>query len=277
MIKAAAGGGGRGRVSSAQAAEPDAASRSARREAKAAFGDDTDLCETVDVERPRHVEIQLLADGQGKVVALGGARVLDPAAPSEGALEESRLHWRSTLTYALGRARPAVCSPVRSVSQRGRRRVHAGRPRPLVPRADGRHSGRASGDRSRHGDRSRRRTAPHRSRRAARRGRARARRPRGRGPAVRRYPRSFLPQAGRIERLTLPRMVRVDAGVEEGDEIGVAYDPMIAKLIAHGPTRDEAFLPDAGRARRDGGGRPDDEPAHSSGGSFATPPCARAI
>ena len=34
----------------------------------------------------------------------------------------------------------------------------------------------------------------------------------------------------------------MDAGVEEGDEIGVAYDPMIAKLIAHGPTRDEAFL-----------------------------------
>ncbi len=51
-----------------------------------------------------------------------------------------------------------------------------------------------------------------------------------------------MPQAGRIERLTLPRTIRVDAGVEEGDEIGVAYDPMIAKLIAHGPTRDEAFL-----------------------------------
>src|SRR5581483_7525558 len=32
-----------------------------------------------------------------------------------------------------------------------------------------------------------------------------------------------------------------DAGVEEGDEIGLAYDPMIAKLIAHGDTRDEAL------------------------------------
>jgi acetyl/propionyl-CoA carboxylase alpha subunit len=39
----------------------------------------------------------------------------------------------------------------------------------------------------------------------------------------------------------LPAGVRVDAGVEEDDEVGVAYDPMIAKLIAHGPTRDEAF------------------------------------
>jgi len=54
-------------------------------------------------------------------------------------------------------------------------------------------------------------------------------------------PRTFLPQAGRIERLRLPEGVRVDAGVEEGDEVGVAYDPMIAKLIAHGETREEAF------------------------------------
>jgi acetyl/propionyl-CoA carboxylase alpha subunit len=54
-------------------------------------------------------------------------------------------------------------------------------------------------------------------------------------------PRSFLPQAGRLERLRLPDGVRVDAGVEEGDEIGIAYDPMIAKLIAHGGSRDEAL------------------------------------
>ena len=54
-------------------------------------------------------------------------------------------------------------------------------------------------------------------------------------------PRTFLPQAGRVERLRLPSGVRVDAGVEEGDEIGTAYDPLIAKLIAHGGTRDEAL------------------------------------
>jgi 3-methylcrotonyl-CoA carboxylase alpha subunit len=68
----------------------------------------------------------------------------------------------------------------------------------------------------------------------------------GRGHAVevRLYaedPRSFLPQGGRIERLVLPESIRVDAGVAEGDEIALAYDPMIAKLIAHGPTRDDAF------------------------------------
>jgi acetyl/propionyl-CoA carboxylase alpha subunit len=50
-------------------------------------------------------------------------------------------------------------------------------------------------------------------------------------------PRTFLPQAGRIERLRLPTGVRVDAGVEQGDELGTAYDPLIAKLIAHAPTR----------------------------------------
>ena len=54
-------------------------------------------------------------------------------------------------------------------------------------------------------------------------------------------PRTFLPQAGRIERLRLPSDIRVDAGVEEGDEVGTAYDPMIAKLIAQGDTRDDAL------------------------------------
>ena len=56
-----------------------------------------------------------------------------------------------------------------------------------------------------------------------------------------RTPRTFLPQAGRLTRLVLPAGVRVDAGVEEGDEIGLAYDPMIAKLIAHGSDRDDAI------------------------------------
>jgi acetyl/propionyl-CoA carboxylase alpha subunit len=54
-------------------------------------------------------------------------------------------------------------------------------------------------------------------------------------------PRTFLPQAGRIEKLRLPPSVRVDAGVVEGDEVGTSYDPMIAKLIASGATRDEAL------------------------------------
>jgi len=54
-------------------------------------------------------------------------------------------------------------------------------------------------------------------------------------------PRTFLPQAGHVERLRLPTSVRVESAVAEGDEIGTAYDPMIAKLIAHEATRDEAL------------------------------------
>jgi acetyl/propionyl-CoA carboxylase alpha subunit len=68
--------------------------------------------------------------------------------------------------------------------------------------------------------------------------------PHGAAVEVRLYaedPRTFLPQAGRIEKLRLPTSVRVDAGVVEGDEVGTSYDPMIAKLIASGATRDEAL------------------------------------
>src|SRR6478752_5347904 len=54
-------------------------------------------------------------------------------------------------------------------------------------------------------------------------------------------PQSFLPQAGTIHRLVLPAAIRVDAGVEEGDEIGLSYDPLIAKLIALGADRDDAI------------------------------------
>jgi acetyl/propionyl-CoA carboxylase alpha subunit len=75
---------------------------------------------------------------------------------------------------------------------------------------------------------------------------------RGHAVEVRLYaedPRTFLPQTGRIERLRLPSdsvsqgqdAVRVDAGVEEGDEIGLAYDPLIAKLVARGSDRDDAL------------------------------------
>ena len=54
-------------------------------------------------------------------------------------------------------------------------------------------------------------------------------------------PRTFLPQAGRLERLRLPETIRVESGVAAGDEIGTGYDPMIAKLIAAGATREEAL------------------------------------
>ena len=70
VIKAAAGGGGRGMRIVREHDELDEALTAARREAKAAFGDDRVFSERY-VERPRHVEIQLLADTPGNTVSLG--------------------------------------------------------------------------------------------------------------------------------------------------------------------------------------------------------------
>src|SRR5690242_15933352 len=68
LVKAAAGGGGRGMRVVRVADELDEAVDAARREAAAAFGDDTVFFERY-LERPRHVEIQLLADAHGTVVS----------------------------------------------------------------------------------------------------------------------------------------------------------------------------------------------------------------
>ena len=51
----------------------------------------------------------------------------------------------------------------------------------------------------------------------------------------------FLPATGRLDQLRFPEGIRADAGVAEGDVISPHYDPMIAKLIAHGPTREVAL------------------------------------
>jgi 3-methylcrotonyl-CoA carboxylase alpha subunit len=54
--------------------------------------------------------------------------------------------------------------------------------------------------------------------------------------------RDFLPSTGRLHRLSFPReAARIDTGVREGDTITAYYDPMVAKLICHGATRDEAL------------------------------------
>src|SRR5271156_3401378 len=70
MLKAAAGGGGRGMRGVRDDSELDPAIMSARAEAKAAFGDDTLYLEKY-LERPRHIEIQVLGDGKGRVIHLG--------------------------------------------------------------------------------------------------------------------------------------------------------------------------------------------------------------
>jgi acetyl-CoA/propionyl-CoA carboxylase biotin carboxyl carrier protein len=239
ILKAAAGGGGRGMRVVRSADELEEARAAASREAEAAFGDGTVFAERY-VERPRHVEIQLLADTHGNVVALGEREcsvqrrhqkvleeapspALDPALRvqmSDAAVAFARaIGYRSagTAEFMLdGRdfwflelnGRIQVEHPVTELVTgvdlvQEQLRIAQGEPLSASNRLL-----------------------------------------LGHAVEVRLYaedPRTFLPQGGRRERLRLPDGIRVDAGVEEGDEVALAYDPMIAKLIAHGETRDEAL------------------------------------
>src|SRR5205085_4952913 len=70
LLKPSAGGGGKGMRRVDDAADVREAVAAARREARAAFGDDTLLLERY-IERPRHIEVQVLADAYGSVVHLG--------------------------------------------------------------------------------------------------------------------------------------------------------------------------------------------------------------
>ncbi len=238
VIKAAAGGGGRGMRVVRDPAELDEALAAARREAKGAFGDDRIFCERY-VERPRHVEIQLLADAAGTVVSLGERECsvqrrhqkLLEESPST-ALDPDLRRRMSEAAIAFAQAIGYRSAGTAEFMLDGRDfwflelngRIQVEHPvtelvtgvdlvaEQLAIAAGGTILDRFEAD--------------------------------GHAVEVRLYaedPRTFLPQAGRIERLRLPESIRVDAGVEEGDEIGLAYDPMIAKLIAHGRTRDEAL------------------------------------
>jgi acetyl/propionyl-CoA carboxylase alpha subunit len=240
MIKAAAGGGGRGMRVVREPSELEDALEAARREAKAAFGDDRVFRERF-VERPRHVEIQLLADGQGAVVALGERecsiqrrhqKVLEesPSTALDPALRAAMSDAATGFARAIGYRSAGTAEFMLAgrdfyfLELNGRIQVE----HPVTELVTGvdlvvaqlRIAGGAPFDPSNNLSLS------------------------GHAVEVRLYaedPRSFLPQTGRLERLRLPQGIRVDTGVEEGDEVGVAYDPLIAKLIAHGPTRDEAF------------------------------------
>jgi len=239
IVKAAAGGGGRGMRLVREPAELEDALAAASREAEAAFGDGTVFCERY-VERPRHVEIQLLADGQGAVLALGERecsiqrrhqKVLEEA-PSP-ALDPALRERISEAAVAFARAVGYRSAGTAEFMLSGREfyflelngRIQVEHPvTELVTGVD----------------------LVHAQLRVAAGERLDITPPRLDGHAVEvrlyaEHPRTFLPQTGTLERLRLPAGVRVDSGVEEGDQVGVSYDPMIAKLIAHGPSRDTAF------------------------------------
>ena len=230
LVKASAGGGGKGMRVVRDDGEARDAIAAARREATAAFGDGTLYVERL-IERPRHVEIQVFADDHGHVVHLFERECsvqrrhqkVDRGEPVAGAdAGAARAHGRG------GGRRGAR----RRLSQRRHGRVPARRRRRrravLLPRdehaAAGRASGHRSGDRRRPGARAAARSPPA-SRCRGRRTRCRSAATRSSAASTPRIRRSgFLPQAGPLLLYREPSGpgIRVDSGVAEGGDVSVS-------------------------------------------------------
>ena len=239
VVKAAAGGGGRGMRVVRTREELDESLAAARREAEAAFADDTVFCERY-LDRPRHVEVQIVADTLGHVVVFG-ERDCSVQRRHQKIVEESPApdlapRTRSRLERAAGMfARAIGYSNAGTVEflvdgddfyfleLNGRIQVE----HPVTEETygvdlvglqfevtEGKSLDALHPEPQRHAIEAR---------------------------VYAEDPQTFLPQAGLIDRLRLPTAIRVDSGVEEGDTIGTSFDPMIAKLITRGQTRGEAL------------------------------------
>jgi acetyl-CoA carboxylase biotin carboxylase subunit len=248
LIKASAGGGGKGMRIVADDREAAEAIAAARREATAAFGDGTLYVERL-IARPRHVEIQIFADAQGHVVHLferecsvqrrhqkvveespsaalttrmraemGEAAVAAARAAGyrnagtiefllEGEGDEARFYFLEMNTRL--QVEHPVTEAVTGVDLvRAQLEVAEGRPLPWTQDTLSQH------------------------------GHAVECRVYAEDPAN-----GFLPQAGRLLLYREPRWpgIRIDGGVKDGDEIPVNYDPLLAKLIAYGASREAAI------------------------------------
>ncbi|MFF4804146.1 acetyl/propionyl/methylcrotonyl-CoA carboxylase subunit alpha [Streptomyces sp. NPDC001351] len=247
LLKPSAGGGGKGMrlVRDAEKLADEIAA--ARREARASFGDDTLLVERW-VDRPRHIEIQVLADGHGNVVHLGERecslqrrhqKIIEEA-PSVLLDEETRA--------AMGEA---AVQAARSCGYRG-----AGTVEFIVPGGDPSSyyfmemntrlqvehpvteliTGLdlvewqlrvAAGEQ-----------LPYKQGDITLTGHAIEARVCAEDPS-----RGFLPSGGTVLRLREPQGdgIRTDSGLSEGSEVGSLYDPMLSKVIAYGPDRKTAI------------------------------------
>src|SRR5437899_1919553 len=240
LIKASAGGGGKGMRRVIDAADITQAIEAARREATAAFGDGTLYVEKL-IEAARHVEIQVFADNHGQAVHLferecsvqrRHQKVIEES-PSPALRSEVRARM-TTAAVAMARAveyRNAgtieflVDGPsFYFLEMNTRLQVE----HPVTEQVTGLDLVRAqllvaSGE-----------PLPWTQAQIAQRGHAIEARVYAEDPAQ-----GFLPQAGRLSAYRAPQIpgVRVDSGVAEGSEISVYYDPMLAKVIATAESR----------------------------------------
>ncbi len=244
LLKAAAGGGGKGMRVVRSAEEVPAAFERARSEAKSFFADEAVYCELF-VERPRHVEVQVLGDRTGRVVALGERecslqrrhqKVLEECpSPVVGPelrarMEEAAVAAAKSVDYvSAGTVEFLLAGDGRFFFLEMNTRIQVEHPvTEMVYGVDlvAEMIRIALGEPM---------SVPERPE------------PRGHALECRIYAedpaRGFAPSPGTIERLRWPQGpgIRVDSGVEEGDTIPLDYDPMVAKLVAFGRDRDEAL------------------------------------
>jgi acetyl/propionyl-CoA carboxylase alpha subunit len=240
LVKASAGGGGRGMRAVDDVAELRTALASARQEAKAAFGDDRVFLERR-LSGGRHVEVQILADADGRTIHLG-ERDCSLQRRHQKVVEESPAPGASeALRSRLGDAAIAVATaagyrgagtvefllmPDESfffLEMNARLQVE----HPVTEAVAGvdlvaAQLAIADGE-------------PLGMEHVSLRGHAIEARIYAEDPAN-----GFLPSGGRVRRLDLPRWpgVRIDTALREGDEITLAFDPLLAKVIAWAEDRD---------------------------------------
>ncbi len=246
LIKAAAGGGGKGMREVSGPAQLPAALGAARREALNAFGDDTIYLEKL-IQNARHVEIQVLADQHGNCIYLGERECsiqrrhqkLIEEAPSVAVMPELRAEMGATAVRAAQAVGYTNAGTVEFLLDRAGRfyflemntRLQVEHPvTELVTGVDLVKEQLAVAD----GRRLRYRQHDIRIKGHAIECRINAEDPYN----------GFLPQAGRITALTEATGpgVRLENGIYAGYEVTPYYDPLLAKLVAWGETRAEAIL-----------------------------------
>ncbi len=266
MIKAAAGGGGRGIRVASDLEEFERLMPQASAEAQAAFGDGGLYLEKV-IERARHIEVQVLGDGERVIHCF----------ERECSLQRRRQKvWEEAPSPVLpDDIRQKLCASAvalaEAVDYRGAGTLEYlyddADPRLLLHRDEHPHPGRASGDRVHHRHRPGARDDPHRRRRAAahcarsdvrRRGHAIEVRINAEDPA-----RNFMPRPGTVSELRVPggHGVRFDTLLYAGYTIPPFYDSLLGKLIVWDETR--AARDRAAEARAAGAG--DRRRAHDQG------------